>query len=103
MHITLLTCTTDTSYLVTDTVIQYYFLFALVWSVGATCDNDGRKKFDWWLRNTLLDMTNDTEHPLPKTLLFPDDGLVYDYRLNDGGVGTLECTDYQPPLWMWWM
>lgn len=31
-------------------LLEAFFYFALVWSVGATCDNNGRKKFDAWLR-----------------------------------------------------
>ena len=25
----------------------------MVWAIGATCDNDGRKKFDAWTRETM--------------------------------------------------
>ena len=31
-------------------LIEPWFIFALVWSIGATCDNDGRTKFSTWLR-----------------------------------------------------
>jgi len=59
-------------------LIEPWFLFALVWSVGATCDGDSRKKFDHYLRERI------SEEKL--TMPFPEGGLVYDYRLDDGGV-----------------
>ena len=34
-------------------LIEPWFLFALVWSVGATCDGDSRKKFDRYLRERI--------------------------------------------------
>lgn len=34
-------------------LIDAWFVFSLVWTVGATCDNDGRKKFDAWMRETM--------------------------------------------------
>ena len=34
-------------------LIEPWFLFALVWSVGATRDGDSRKKFDRYLRERI--------------------------------------------------
>ena len=31
-------------------LIEPWFMFSLVWTVGATTDNDGRKKFDKFIR-----------------------------------------------------
>ena len=31
-------------------LIEPWFLFALIWTVGGTCDNDGRNKFDSFVR-----------------------------------------------------
>lgn len=58
--------------------LEPWFFFSLIWSIGASCNNDGRVKFNEWLRKK---MEKDTlEMPLPK------EGLVYDYFLDDGGM-----------------
>ncbi|XP_014674130.1 PREDICTED: dynein heavy chain 1, axonemal-like [Priapulus caudatus] len=78
-------------------LVEPWFLFALVWSVGATCDNNGRSKFSTWLR----EMTASMAVQLP----FPEEGLVYDYMLDDGGV-SLETEDEEelgPITWKNWM
>lgn len=51
--------------------IEPYFFFALVWSVGATSDLDGRKKFDSWIRAAMK--------AGEATCEFPAEGIVYDY------------------------
>lgn len=28
-------------------------MFSVVWTIGATTDNDGRKKFDKWIRENI--------------------------------------------------
>ncbi|KAI8896128.1 dynein heavy chain and region D6 of dynein motor-domain-containing protein [Globomyces pollinis-pini] len=52
-------------------LVEPFFLFSLIWSVGVTTDNEGRIKFDAWLRGKLASAT----------LIFsiPTTGLVYDY------------------------
>lgn len=62
--------------------LEPWFIFSLIWSVGATCDNDGRKKFSEWLKNRM-------EQEKLK-LLLPNEGLVYDYFVDDGGVFNAE-------------
>ena len=59
-------------------MIEPWFLFSLIWSVGATCDNDGRKKFSDWLRENMASMKI--------KLQMPKEGLVYDYIIDDGGI-----------------
>lgn len=59
-------------------LLEPWFLFSLVWSVGASCDNDGRIKFNEWLRQKIE--KNDLK------MAFPAQGLVYDYILDDGGI-----------------
>ena len=36
-----------------ETLIEPWFIFALIWSVGGTCDGDGRKKFSEYLRKKM--------------------------------------------------
>ncbi|PAA91914.1 hypothetical protein BOX15_Mlig024692g2 [Macrostomum lignano] len=67
-------------------VLEPWFFFSLVWSVGATCDNDSRKKFDRFLRGR---MSNDEGVKYK----FPEEGLVYDYFFNDGNFLTPKKDD----------
>ena len=59
-------------------LIEPWFFFSLIWSVGATCDLDSRKKFSEWLRSK-TDQDN-------LKFKFPKDGVVYDYFVDDGGI-----------------
>ena len=34
-------------------LIESWFCFAIVWGLGATCDNNGRLKFDQWMRERM--------------------------------------------------
>lgn len=36
-----------------ETLIEPWFIFALIWSVGGTCDGHGRKKFNEYLRKKM--------------------------------------------------
>ncbi|XP_064629143.1 dynein axonemal heavy chain 1-like isoform X2 [Lineus longissimus] len=85
-------------------LIDAWFIFSLVWTVGATCDNDGRKKFSDFVRKKCKEAKLD--------LPFPDEGLVYDYRLDDGGISRPgsdddeeegENKDKKPVQWGSWM
>jgi dynein heavy chain len=58
--------------------IEPIFLMALVWSVGATTDRDGRRKFSTFLR-VLLEENGIKDTP-------PAPGLVYDYLYDYAGT-----------------
>eukprot|EP00606_Chrysophyceae_sp_TOSAG23-5_P000662 GSChrysophyteH2.ASY1.ANO1.84.1 assembled CDS len=53
------------------TTIEPLFMFALVWSVGATTNAAGRVRFDGWLRSEM--------HAQKSGWVFPKEGTVYDY------------------------
>lgn len=72
-----------------DVWIQCLFCMSLVWSVGATVDQDGRVRFNEFLRR-LLDKEDDLGFELSAGLMvekpdfklslpYPDTGSVYDY------------------------
>jgi dynein heavy chain len=61
------------------------FQFSIVWSLGSSCDNDGRHKFDSYFRDLVGGKIGD--HPSPLSIgkmdiPFPDTGLVYDYTFE---------------------
>ncbi|KAM4654602.1 LOW QUALITY PROTEIN: dynein axonemal heavy chain 1 [Amazona ochrocephala] len=62
-------------------LIEPWFIFALI-SVGAAGDPQGYTAFSLWLREKMA------EEKIQ--LLFPDEGLVYDYKLNDAGLSSPE-------------
>ena len=68
--------------------LESYFIFALVWSIGCTCDKASRSKFDAFLRQEMA--MHSIKH------MFPDDGTsVYDYALVvDPETGS--------PSWVLW-
>ncbi|XP_071484907.1 dynein axonemal heavy chain 12-like [Diadema antillarum] len=58
------------------------FLFSIIWSVGCTTDNDGRSKFDLYMRDMITGKAE--EHPIPPEVgkldvPLPPEGMVYDY------------------------
>ncbi|XP_023571557.1 dynein heavy chain 12, axonemal isoform X6 [Octodon degus] len=62
--------------------IMACFVFSLIWSVGGSCDTDGRVAFDTFIR--LITMGKDEENPVPACVgkwecPFDEKGLVYDY------------------------
>lgn len=80
-------------------VIEPWFFFSLVWSVGATGDASSCQQFSRWLKKK---MSEEKIH-----LCFPEEGLVYDYKLNDGGISNFEEDDDDPNKkkvqWVSWM
>ncbi|XP_040889376.1 dynein heavy chain 1, axonemal [Toxotes jaculatrix] len=79
-------------------LIEPWFFFSLVWSVGATGDAASCQQFSAWLKNKMA------EEKIQ--LCFPEEGLVYDYRLDDAGISNLE-DDHEDEdrkvQWVSWM
>nr|XP_045758146.1 dynein axonemal heavy chain 12 [Mirounga angustirostris] len=62
--------------------IMASFIFSLIWSIGGSCDTDGRIIFDTFLRSIILG--RDENNPVPESVgkwecQFDEKGLVYDY------------------------
>ncbi|XP_022600673.1 LOW QUALITY PROTEIN: dynein heavy chain 1, axonemal-like [Seriola dumerili] len=79
-------------------LIEPWFFFSLVWSVGATGDAASCQRFSAWLKNKMA------EEKIK--LCFPEEGLVYDYRLDDAGISNLEDDDEDEERkvqWVSWM
>ncbi|XP_028906396.1 dynein heavy chain 12, axonemal isoform X2 [Ornithorhynchus anatinus] len=58
------------------------FIFSLIWSIGGSCDTNGRVLFDSFLREII--MGKNENHPVPAAVgkwecNFEEKGLVYDY------------------------
>uniref|UniRef100_A0A8C3YTD1 Dynein axonemal heavy chain 12 n=1 Tax=Catagonus wagneri TaxID=51154 RepID=A0A8C3YTD1_9CETA len=61
---------------------QACFIFSLIWSIGGSCDTDGRLVFDIYIR--LVIQGKDENNPIPDSVgkwecPFDEKGLVYDY------------------------
>uniref|UniRef100_G1R6N8 Dynein axonemal heavy chain 12 n=1 Tax=Nomascus leucogenys TaxID=61853 RepID=G1R6N8_NOMLE len=72
--------------LITFHISNYFkyacFIFSLIWSIGGSCDTDGRHVFDSFIR--LIILGKDEENPVPDSVgkwecPFDEKGLVYDY------------------------
>ncbi|XP_029097546.1 dynein heavy chain 12, axonemal isoform X13 [Monodon monoceros] len=62
--------------------IMACFIFSLIWSIGGSCDTDGRIVFDIYIRLVILG--KDESNPIPDSVgkwecHFDEKGLVYDY------------------------
>ncbi|XP_053785531.1 dynein axonemal heavy chain 1 isoform X3 [Desmodus rotundus] len=80
-------------------LIEPWFIFSLIWSVGATGDSASRSNFSHWLRIKMM-IENLTMH-------FPEEGLVFDYRLEDAGISNTNDEDEEEEgkqvAWVKWM
>ncbi|XP_075430348.1 dynein axonemal heavy chain 1 isoform X2 [Ascaphus truei] len=80
-------------------LLEPWFFFSLIWSLGITGDADSRFLFSTWLRDRMR-----AEQAL---MQFPEEGLVYDYMLDDTGISSTveeEEEDVQKKVcWRNWM
>uniref|UniRef100_G1PAG5 Dynein axonemal heavy chain 12 n=1 Tax=Myotis lucifugus TaxID=59463 RepID=G1PAG5_MYOLU len=65
-----------------DSLLEACFMFSLIWSIGGSCDTNGRIIFDSFLRSVMLG--NIESIPVPDSVgkwecHFDEKGLVYDY------------------------
>ncbi|XP_060622080.2 dynein axonemal heavy chain 12 [Anolis sagrei] len=66
------------------------FAFSLIWSIGGTCDSDGRTVFDSFIKDIVTGKLE--QHPVPASVgkwdhPFEEKGLVYDYMFEMKGKG----------------
>ncbi|KAG0617480.1 hypothetical protein M758_5G192300 [Ceratodon purpureus] len=78
-------------------VIEPLFIFSVVWSVGATCDNDGRNKFDDYMKNLISKVELKSPPPSDCTLF----GCRFDpnycqWELWFETIPTYHCDPNQP-------
>ena len=82
-----------------ELLLEPWFIFSLIWSIGATTDEDGRIKFSNFLRQFM--------EKNGSSLQFPEDGEVYDYVLEDSTLGRNnddeEETEDWRPEWVSWL
>eukprot|EP01083_Nonionella_stella_P111300 326422_1 len=64
------------------------FIYALIWSVGATTNSAGRKKLDAWLKLTTAQ--------LGLECVLPNDGMLYDYLFDLEKQEWVQWTDTVP-------
>ncbi|KAF0873023.1 DYH7 protein, partial [Crocuta crocuta] len=87
----------------TYSLLEGIFLFSLIWSVGASCNEDDRLKFDKILRELMegpiseltrnkFKLLSGMEQTSSKALTvpFPEKGTIYDYQFVTEGIGKWE-------------
>ncbi|XP_046514011.1 dynein axonemal heavy chain 7 [Equus quagga] len=87
----------------TYSLLEGIFLFSLIWSIGASCKDDDRLKFDKILRELMegpiseltqnkFKLLSGTEQTSSKALTvpFPEKGTIYDYQFVTEGIGKWE-------------
>ncbi|CAF0812221.1 unnamed protein product [Brachionus calyciflorus] len=79
---------TDVTSQVVSLWLQGIFLFAIIWGLGGTLNNDSRKKFDVFLREYV---NNPEKKPksikLSKNNIFPERGSCYDFYFEKKAAG----------------
>uniref|UniRef100_UPI00398EE5C8 dynein axonemal heavy chain 1 isoform X2 n=1 Tax=Pristiophorus japonicus TaxID=55135 RepID=UPI00398EE5C8 len=79
-------------------LIEPWFIFSLLWSVGCTGDAASYAIFSQWLRQKM------TQEKI--AISFPENGLVYDYQLDDAGFSSIDHEDEETEKtiqWISWM
>ncbi|KAJ1569497.1 Dynein heavy chain 1, axonemal [Cladochytrium tenue] len=71
-------------------VLEPLFIFSLIWSAGVTTDIEGRKKFDFWLREKMKEK--------PLNVGIPTNGLVYDYVFDTERKAWLNWMELAPEV-----
>ncbi|XP_052808511.1 dynein axonemal heavy chain 1-like isoform X3 [Mya arenaria] len=66
-------------------LIEPWFIFALTWSIGMTGDHDSQLKFSNWLKEKMKKEGI--------KLLYPEEGTVFGYNLDDAGISSSESDD----------
>lgn len=71
-----------------EKIIKYWiigaFMFATVWTIGATVDEAGREKFNAFLKELIAG--KNSNYPIPSEvglkidIPYPKEGSVYDYK-----------------------
>ncbi|TNJ27740.1 IAD-4 Dynein heavy chain [Giardia muris] len=92
--------------------LEPYFFFALAWGVGSNIANEeGRCKFDAWLRARILESGKLEEFPLPTTDANGAATMIYDYcfvypaidNATKMGMGGDETEETMGARWVPWM
>ncbi|KAJ7552701.1 hypothetical protein O6H91_06G065600 [Diphasiastrum complanatum] len=87
--------------------IESLFIFSLVWSIGATCDNDGRDLFDAFFRQIASGLIYPgyenllpANHPIFVSKMMPDndDATVYDFLFDKATSKWMLWTDLIVPF-----
>ncbi|CAG9466771.1 unnamed protein product [Pedinophyceae sp. YPF-701] len=77
-------------------MVPALFLFSMVWSLGASCDKDGRDLFDRRIR-ALLDMAmQQSMFDIPEEQRFPRDKQVFDWVWDVESMAWMDWMDTQP-------
>ncbi|XP_051841933.1 dynein axonemal heavy chain 7 [Antechinus flavipes] len=85
-------------------LLEGMFLFSLTWSVGASCKEEDRLRFDKIVRELMdgpisdetrnrYNLLSGTEKIIvkPITVPFPDEGTIYEYQFISQGIGRWEA------------
>ncbi|XP_074071541.1 dynein axonemal heavy chain 7 isoform X2 [Macrotis lagotis] len=85
-------------------VLEGIFLFSLTWSVGASCKEDDRLRFDEIVRELIngpisdetrkrYKLLSDTEKNTARPIIipYPDKGTIYEYQFISEGLGRWEA------------